>query len=93
MAYKIRFKREALKQLDAIYQYVVDKSPKSGKRILESVHVVFGRLGMFPFLGRPTDENPVRCLVVGSTGLLIFYIFDTETITIIRILHERQDRT
>ena len=61
-------------------------------KILERVHVVFVRLGMFPLLGRPTDEQNAHCLVVGKTGLLIFYTFDTDTVTIVRILHERQER-
>ena len=92
MAYRIRFKREALKQLDALYQYIAEGNPESGRKILERVHVVFVRLGLFPLLGHPSDEGTVHVLVVGKTGLLIFYTFNTDTVTIVRILHERQER-
>ena len=92
MAYRIRFKRKALKQLDALYQYIAEGNPESGRKILERVHVVFVRLGLLPLLGHPSDEGAVHVLVVGKTGLLIFYTFNTDTVTIVRILHERQER-
>lgn len=92
MAYKIRFKREALRQLDALYRYIVGQNPEAAEKILGRVHGVFARLGLFPLLGQRTDEGSVHCLVVGKTGLLIFYTFDTDIVTIVRILHERQKR-
>lgn len=93
MGYKIRFKHEALDQLDTLYRYILDRNPEAGERIVERVHAFFKHLGMFPSIGRLTDEAHVHCFVVGKTGLLVYYTFDGREITIVRILHERQHRT
>lgn len=93
MVYKVRFKREALEQLDALYRYIIGENPAVGQKILARVHMVFVRLGDFPLLGRVTDEEAVHCVVIGKTGLLVFYTFDADVVTIVRILHERQKRS
>lgn len=92
MGYRIRFKTDALRQLDSLYHHIVKESPSNGERVLYRVHAVFKRLKAHPLLGKLTEEQFVHCVVVGKTGLLIFYTFDTDTITIMRILHERQGR-
>lgn len=92
MGFKIRFKQEALKQIDSLYQYIAGESPEAGRKIIERVHVVFKCLKVFPLIGKLTDESFVHCVTVVRTGLLIFYTFDTDTVTVVRILHERQQR-
>ena len=79
MGYRIRFKREALEQLDTLYRYILDRNPKAGKRILRQVQVFFMYLAVFPLVGKQTDEAEVRRFAVGKTDLLIYF---TQWITV-----------
>jgi plasmid stabilization system protein ParE len=92
MGYKIRFKEGALRQLDSLYHYIATESPGNAEMVLYRVNAVFKRLKAQPLLGKLTDQQYVHCVVVSKTGLLVFYTFDTDTITVVRVLHERQGR-
>lgn len=89
MGYRLRFKREALRQLDDLYRYIAEVSPEKAIGVLERVHALFTLLKIFPFLGRETNEPTVRSFFIGTSGIIIFYVFDEETISIIRVVHER----
>ncbi|MBI4093388.1 type II toxin-antitoxin system RelE/ParE family toxin [Candidatus Kaiserbacteria bacterium] len=93
MGYRLRFKREALAQLDRLYGYILDRDLAAARKILAETHAIFRHLKKFPRLGHSTDEPSVRCFIVARTGLLIFYTLEEKVIIIIRILHERQNRT
>ena len=76
MGYKIRFKTEALAQLDALYQYTPEQGAEVGRLVLQRVHAVVVNLSLFPKLAHMTDEWDVRKLVICKTGLIAFYAGD-----------------
>ena len=90
MGYKVRFKREALKQLDALYSYILERDKSSAELVIGRLHVFFVHLGTFPHLGKLTDEQNVHRFPVGRTGMVVFYTFDDSEVQILRILHARQ---
>lgn len=90
MGYKIRFKHQALKQLDTLYAYISERNRHSAELVIARLHAFFVHLGTFPNLGRLTDEENVHRFPVGRTGVVVFYTFDDREITIIRVLHSRQ---
>ena len=90
MGYKIRFKYEALAQLDSLYAYIRGRDRHSADLVISRLHVFFIHLGTFPDLGRVTDKAQVRRFPVGKTGMVVFYTFNDRDVTILRILHAHQ---
>lgn len=90
MVYEVRFKNEALEQLDRLYAYIQNRDRRSADLVIWRLHIFLVHLGTFPRLGRLTDEESVHRFPVGKTGMVVFYTFDDRNITILRILHSHQ---
>ena len=90
MGYRVRFKEKALGTLDALYAYILERDKGAARTVIERLHAFFVHLSIFPHLGRPTDKEGVYRFPVGKTGMVVFYTFDKQEITIIRIIHARQ---
>lgn len=93
---KIILSREARKDLVNIRQYIHDElcNPPAAQHILAALKKSISHLGTFPDSGRPLDallpiHTEYRYLV--CENYCIFYLSNGTEVSIIRILHQRQD--
>lgn len=89
MGYRVRFKHEALGQIDALYAYISERDHDSAESVIARLHALFAHLGEFPNFGKVTDEDVVHRFPVGKTGMVVFYTLNDPHVTIIRVIHSR----
>ena len=82
---------KARADLLSIYRYVAERSPKAAEALLARISTNFDHISRFPFIGRERSSlaRGLRCLIVGVH--LIFYLVETERITIVRVIDARMD--
>lgn len=93
---RIRYTRQAVDDLDAIFDYVCLENPVAAEKLLSAFDSSIRRLKSNPYIGAAlrTDEpmfvvHGYRYLVVSP--YLIFYRVEGQDVYIGRILHSRQD--
>jgi toxin ParE1/3/4 len=74
-----------------IYRYLAGRNPTAANNLVERIDANFENLARFPFIGKERSSLApgLRCLIVGLH--LIFYILDTDRITIVRVIDGRMD--
>ncbi len=94
--YRVRYTRDAVDDLDSIFDYIVDDNRQAAVEMLNSIEAAILRLADNPRIGAvlPTDdlslvEPGYRRIVVKP--YLIFYRIGEEEIIIARVIHGRQD--
>jgi toxin ParE1/3/4 len=82
---------KARSDLLRIYRYLEERSPNAANAFGRRIDTNFANLVRFPFIGRERSwlAPGIRCLVVGRH--LIFYLVDSEQITIVRVIDARMD--
>ena len=82
---------KARSDLLRIYRYLEERSPNAADAFGRRIDANFTNLVRFPFTGRERSwlAPGIRCLVVGLH--LIFYIVNSEQITIVRVIDARMD--
>jgi addiction module RelE/StbE family toxin len=86
----IRYSRRAIRDLEAIADYIRDRSPGAAERVRRRVEGLIGGLADFPYQGTPTDEPGIRRLVATPFPYLIFYRIKGEAVVILHIRHGRR---
>lgn len=93
---RITVSKKARKDLVGIHQYIRDElcNPPAAQRILAALKKSILHLEFFPDSGRPLDallpiHTEYRYLV--CENYCIFYLSNGAEVSIIRILHQRQD--
>lgn len=87
---KLRYTKRALEQLDELHQYLEQRSKVGARNVYRSIRGTVARLLALPHLGRRTDQVGVWVLIETRYGYRVFYCFDDQSVTVIRILHGRQ---
>lgn len=95
-AYEVRLSREAQRDIQGIHDYIAQElqNPQAAVTQLRRLHKAVLSLASMPERGTPLKALlqlplPHRCLVCGTYRL--FYLIEQDTVTIIRVLNERQD--
>lgn len=90
---KVRWKPEALNDVDERVRFLLPKSPGAAQRALVVIEEAVLRLSDFPEIGRPMPEMPLgyRELLVSfsSSGYRILYL-DADPIEILAVRHMRE---
>lgn len=89
---KVRYTPRALAELDEIYNYLDDRSPKSARHIEQLIRRLVEGLADFPEAGRVTDLAGVRALLAGRFPYLILYRVLRDEIHILHIRHTSRDQ-
>lgn len=91
-----RYRPRASYDLESIVVYIgeVQRAPKSAKRLYESIVEAVNLLCELPTIGHPfiddaLEREEYRWHLVGQYR--IFYTFDSEHVTVYRIVHTRQE--
>ena len=90
---KLRWRRSALDQLDAICVHIAQDSPAAAAALQIRIEKVTGYLAEYPYMGRATQGRPnVRSKLVAGTPYRIFYtiIPEHDEVRIVRIRHVRR---
>lgn len=86
----IRYNRRAVRDLEAIADYIRSQSPAAATRVQDRIEQLINGLADFPFQGSPTDEPEIRRLVATPFPYLIFYRIKGGAVIILHIRHGRR---
>ncbi len=85
---RIRYRAQALSDIDEIYRYLEKRSPSGALNVLRAIYAGIYLIGEQPYAPQRTDDPEVRVKVVRRYRYKIFYtIIDPETIEIIHVRH------
>lgn len=85
---KVRYRRQALRDIDGIYQYLQERSPPGAMRVLESIRSAVQLVGEFPNVGQQTQDPAVRVVLVRRYRYKIFYsVAGSNGIEILHVRH------
>ena len=87
---RLRYTSRALAQLETQYEYLAVRSVDGAYNVIASLRATILRLTVMPHLGRRTDQLGVFVFVEPEYGYRVFYCIDEQTVTVIRILHRKQ---
>lgn len=101
MSYRVRFTREALEDLERLYDFVLERElARDGdlalaERALEAIEHGLAALGFSPFTCRKAGDDPfIRELVIpfgGSGYVALFEIEGNDSVVIAAVRHQRED--
>ncbi|NDZ15782.1 plasmid stabilization protein [Variovorax sp. WS11] len=101
MSYRVRFTREAAKDLERLYDFVIDRELERGgdltlaERAIEAIENGVATLSFSPFTCRKAGDSPfIRELVIpfGASGYVaLFEIESSDSIAIAAVRHQRED--
>ncbi|UWU77349.1 type II toxin-antitoxin system RelE/ParE family toxin [Bradyrhizobium huanghuaihaiense] len=87
----------ALEDIERLRSFLDAVNPEAATRALRLIWTAIDRLSEFPSLGKPTEENGIRQIVIrfGSAGYIVRYVIVAESgdILITRLWHGREERT
>jgi plasmid stabilization system protein ParE len=87
MGLTIRFDAKAVSDLGGIRDYLIERSPQGAERVRIHILAAINRLADYPFLGRATDTENVRVLVLTRYPYLVFYAVAEPNVVILHIRH------
>lgn len=87
----IRWLSSALVELDRIYGYIAWENPKAAARVFRQIRKASLQLARFPQLGRPSQVEGTRELVVAGLPYLIVYRVAGDSVEILRVFHTSMD--
>ncbi|HEX7865139.1 MAG TPA: type II toxin-antitoxin system RelE/ParE family toxin [Variovorax sp.] len=101
MSYTVRFTRQAVDDLERLYDFVLERELARGgdlevaSRALEAIEHGIATLGFSPFTCRKAGDSPfIRELVIpfGASGYVaLFEIEANDSIVVAAVRHQRED--
>lgn len=93
---RIRYTRDAVDDLDSIFDYISEDNRRAAVRMLERIESAILRLADNPRLGAVLPTNELSLVKPGYRRIvvspyLVFYRFDDGEVFVARVLHSRQD--
>jgi len=91
--YRVAFRREALDQLEELYDFIADAgSPDNAARFTHAIVSFCEALGDFPFRGRSRDDLRPGLRTIGyRRRVVIAYAVIAEAVTVIGIFYGGSD--
>ena len=86
----LRWTAAAAEDLQNITDYLFDKTPENGARLVRRIYDVPSELKTFPNRGRPGKKQGTRELLVPSLPYIVVYRLSHDVLYIVRILHAAQ---
>ncbi len=89
---EVRWSPQALRDLDAIGDYLERSSPQYARSLVARLYTAGGALGEFPAMGRVVPEVEVEHVrEIVRDGYRIVYVVVEDSIEVLAVLHGRQD--
>ncbi len=86
---------EAVADVERLRSFLEDKSPTAAARVAKTLRDGAKYLGGFPLVGRPMNDNTGRrelFLPFGAGAYVLRYIFEGDTVAILRAWHSKEKR-
>jgi toxin ParE1/3/4 len=84
---KVRYRRQAVIDLNEISTYLAERSPAGEKHVLLAIHSAIDDIAQNPFSARQTSDPSVRVKIVRRYLYKIFYSVATDEIEILHVRH------
>jgi toxin ParE1/3/4 len=81
----------ANRMLDGVGEYIAQDNPKAATKLLKQIRKSVKLLQAHPFMGRRTEFEGVRELVV-HPNYLVSYRVSTDTVQVLQVWHVAQQR-
>jgi toxin ParE1/3/4 len=85
MKRRIRFTFVARDDLQRLFQFIAYKNPVAARALKASLEKVIYQLSEQPFLGRPSEEENIRRLVIGP--YIALYKVYPDNVEIVHVFH------
>lgn len=89
--YKIIFSKTANQDLWEIYSYISGDSPLYADKVVDKIILTISNLSLFPYLGKPTNDDNLREIVEPRYGFRIIYQIVWKTIYILAVFKYKND--
>jgi addiction module RelE/StbE family toxin len=84
---KIRWLRQALRNLDQEAAFIARDDPQAARRIVASIREAVAKLRSYPAIGRPGRVTGTRELVVPGMPYIIPYRVRGRSVEVLRVFH------
>jgi plasmid stabilization system protein ParE len=85
---KIRYRQRALADIDDIYLYLHERSPRGALNVLAAIHASINEIADHPFGYVRTDNPDIRVMTVRRYRYRIFYsVIENDAVEIIHVRH------
>ena len=88
---RLLYTRRAFTELSEISDFYARENPAIGRALFATIALLMDHLLIMPRLGRETDVENVRVLVVPRYPYRIFYHLGSDTISVLSIFHTGRD--
>ena len=91
---KVRYRQRALADVENIYDYLNERSPRAASEIVARIRAAADRLGQWPHMGHlGRVAMTYEWVVVGSPYVIVYELDETaDELAIIAVFHGAQDR-
>jgi toxin ParE1/3/4 len=87
---RVVWTRPALRELDAIGEYIARESPATAERNVRRILDEVDRLADHPHIGRPGRIEDTRELVVAGTPFIVPYRVRDESVELLSVFHGKR---
>lgn len=87
---KVRHTLRALSDLEAIHEYLAERSPAAALSVKNAIERRISRLADFPLAAPVTDQPGVRELTLGRYPYKVYYEIDDDELWIVHIRDARR---
>jgi addiction module RelE/StbE family toxin len=84
---RIRWTRQAIADVDNIYEFIAANSPHAARRIIDRIDGAIIRLTRHPPLGRPGRVPGTREFVIPDTRFIIAYRLSGQSVELLGVIH------
>lgn len=84
---KVRFTRQARRDIDAVYDFIARDNPDAAQRTLDRIKHMVATLPDHPRMGRPGRNEGTREFVVPGLPYIVAYRNTPTSVDIVSIIH------
>lgn len=84
---RLRYRAQALSDIDTIHRYLHERSPSGGRSVLRAIYASIQLIAEHPLSYQRTDDPNVRVHVVRRYRYKIFYSVTADAVEIIHVRH------
>ena len=84
---RVRLTPEARLDIDAITDYINERSPTGGKKVEEAIRRTLRLLARWPYSGRKSEFVNIRERTLPGLPYLVLYRISANTVEVIKIFH------
>ena len=84
---KVRYRAQALADIDAIQRYLEERSPSGAQSVLRAIYASIQLVAEDPLSYQRTDDPDIRVHVVRRNHYRIFYSLVDDAVEVIHVRH------